>query len=88
MYGLKKYVPEHQVLEVRYEKLVGDPASEMRRIFGFLGLTADQALLDQISESVRPSQTAQQRMEGNEKWVALMAHIGPSLISLDSQNLI
>lgn len=85
--GLKKFVKPNQVLEVRYESLVSDPLFEMNRIFVHLGLGMNQALMDNIIKSVRPSLTTNQRDECNENWDVLMARIGPSLVCLNYEKL-
>lgn len=81
MHGLKKFVPEHQVLEIRYENLVHDPIDEMQRIFDFIGLSVDSVLLEQLSKSVRPSQTARQRIKDDENLDDLISHIKSSLVA-------
>ena len=44
--ALKSTIPKEQLLEVRYESLVSDPESELRRICEFLGLPFDPNMVE------------------------------------------
>jgi hypothetical protein len=65
-------------LEVRYESLVADPASELRRICAFLGLEYQEAMLDYAGKTASARKEHQQRLNepprvGVRDWQTEMA---------------
>jgi tetratricopeptide (TPR) repeat protein len=76
------------VLEMRYEALVGDPESEIRRLIDFLGLPWDPACLD-FHRTARPILTAsgwqvRQPLYATSvgRWRHYARHLGPLLATL------
>ncbi len=49
-------IPRHQVLGIRYENFISDPASLLEKIFDFAGLDPEPGIIEETCRTVRPAE--------------------------------
>ena len=85
---LGRRLPEERFLELRYEELVADPATQGQRLFTFLGESWDPAVLDFDPAAHRATEryqwfTAQRRESGGDDATIYRSRVGTGGASLD-----
>lgn len=68
-----------QVMELRYEDLLGSPRREVRRVLGFLGLELCETVEAELSNIDPGNKRKWESRMTDEEYAAVMAEIGPTL---------